>query len=226
MASLYNWAMSYWGGDTAGPSIPVVTQEQLDNVKLKTVEGNTVVLVEEQREVPSLVVPPPLPSMSPQATPQAPPGPASLTAPPGPARFLPKNLKNQKLNSITVPASSILITQEQLNNVKLEKAATRKPFKFFVSTNPVLVDLNAAVMIRAARCYKKYTSAIICAGIALVYQAQTITSVLLSSTLSSSSSPIDVPEVVPPVEWAQGEDEEVQKLTEWCHDWDEDWSDI
>ncbi len=217
MASLYTWALSYWTStDTAGPSIPVVTQEQLDNVKLKTVEGNTVVLVEEQREVPS-IVPPPLPSMSPQATPGLSP------APPGPARFLPKNLKNQKLNSTTVPASSILITQEQLNNVKLEKAATRKPFKFFVSTNPVLVDLNAAVMIRAARYYKKYTSAIICAGIALMYQAQ---SVMLSSLTLSASSPIDVPEVVPPVEWTQGEDEEVQKLTEWCHDWDEDWSDI
>lgn len=100
---------------------------------------------------------PPVPS-----PPDGPVGPLPMYRP---ARFLPKALEGKKLNSETLPESSILITQKQLNEVSLKKAPVMKRPKYFINRNEVMVEFCAAGMIRLAKEYKKKTSSWLISGI-------------------------------------------------------------
>jgi len=126
MTTLYSQALAYWYGEE--PSVIIVSQDQLSNVKLKSVS------LRDQ-------------------------------APPGPARFLPDSLTGKKLNNETVPQSSILITQKQLDKVKLKKVVTKPKPKFFILEHPVLSEVKAAGLIRCYNKYKRSSSVTICESI-------------------------------------------------------------
>lgn len=65
---------------------------------------------------------------------------------PGPARQLPEHLTGQKLGEIVAPGS-VVVTQNDLDAVKLRPTKTRKAFRRFPPRNPVLDEL----LVRAAR---------------------------------------------------------------------------
>jgi hypothetical protein len=59
---------------------------------------------------------------------------------PGPARQLPEHLSGGKVASV-VPPSMVIVSQEDLDNVKLRPTTTRTTRKYFPPRNPVLEEL-------------------------------------------------------------------------------------
>lgn len=96
---------------------------------------------------------------------------------PGPARNLPPHLTLRKLNPITVPVESLVVNRDQLKKVNLKKSKVKPAKRFYIHRNLVIIEFQAAAMIRLSRGYKKSTSANICKGITELFQERDVISV-------------------------------------------------
>ncbi len=108
----------------------------------------------------------------------------------GPARNLPEHLGKGKLNNETVPLKSLVVTGEQLGNIKLRKTETRPPYKYYVHRDERVVEFAAAGIIRSARPYKRSSSVTICNGISGFFaNREEPTSLVVSSLVEETKFP-------------------------------------